>query len=174
MNLPGKHHFLLDTHAPDGVGNALLWGANYIRTHESAYGVKAADLAFIVVVRHRSVAFGYNDAMWAKYGALISKQIGVVNPKTQEAPKVNLYNYGEEGSPRGTWESLAKAGVQVAVCSTATRSLATSLARATGQEVDSIVKELSGNLVANGRMVPAGIITVSHAIERGYSSVAAA
>jgi intracellular sulfur oxidation DsrE/DsrF family protein len=40
--------------------------------------------------------------------------------------------------------------------------------------VEAVVKELSSNLVKNGRMVPAGIITVAHAIERGYASVAAA
>src|SRR5216684_3077807 len=43
MEMPGKHRFLLDTHAQEGVGNALLWGANYIRTHQSAYGVQASD-----------------------------------------------------------------------------------------------------------------------------------
>lgn len=174
MDIGTKHRFLLDTHAADGVGNALLWGANYIRTSQSAYGVAAPDIGFIIVVRHRSVSFGYNDAMWAKYGAIISKQLNFVDPKTKEAPTTNVYNYGENGSPRGTWESMAKAGVQVAVCSSATLSLAGGLARATNQDVEAVVKELSSNLVANGRMVPAGIITVAHAIERGYTSVAAA
>jgi intracellular sulfur oxidation DsrE/DsrF family protein len=174
MDMPGKHRFLLDTHAQDGVGNALLWGANYIRTHQSAYGVQASDLAFIIVVRHRSVSFGYNDAMWAKYGAIFSRQLNLVDPKTKEAPKVNIYNYGEDGSPRGSWETMAKAGVQVAVCSTATRTLSGGVARATSQDVEDVVKELSANLVSNGRMVPAGIIAVAHAIERGYATVAAA
>ena len=174
MELPGRHRFLLDTHAPDGVGNALLWGANYIRTSQSAYGVPASDLAFIIVVRHRSVSFGYNDAMWAKYGASISRQLNLVDPATKEAPKTNIYNFGQDGSPRGTWETMAMAGVQVAVCSSATLTTATSLARATNQDVEAVVKELSSNLVKNGRMVPAGIITVAHAIERGYAAVAAA
>ncbi len=174
MDLPGRHRFLLDTHAPDGVGNALLWGANYIRTSQSTYGVAPSDLAFIIVVRHRSVSLGYNDAMWAKYGAIIARQLSLVDPATKEPPKTNIYNYGQEGSPRGTWETMAKAGVQVAVCSSATLSTAASLARATSQDVEAVVKELSSNLVKNGRMVPAGITTVAHAIERGYASVAAA
>jgi intracellular sulfur oxidation DsrE/DsrF family protein len=174
MDIPARHRFLLDTHAPDGVGNALLWGANYIRTSQSDYGVQSSDLAFIIVVRHRSVSFGYNDAMWAKYGAIISKQLDFLDPKTKEAPKTNLFNYGQDGSPRGTWETMAKAGVQVAVCSSATRNLAGSLARATSQDVDAVVRELSSNLVRNGRMVPAGIITVAHAIEKSYAAVAAA
>jgi hypothetical protein len=60
MDLPGRHRFLLDTHALDGVGDALLRGADYIRPSQSAYGVAASDLAFISVVRRRSVSFGYN------------------------------------------------------------------------------------------------------------------
>ncbi len=174
MDIPAKHRLVLDTHAPDGVNNALLWGGNYIRTSESAFGLQPSDLAVIIIVRHRSVTFGYNDAMWAKYGSFFSKQLNFVDPKTKEAPKVNVYNSTEDGSPRSSWESMAKLGVQVGVCSSATHSTATTLAHATGQEVDAIYKELSGNLVKNARIVPAGIIAVAHAIERGYACVATA
>ena len=172
LDMPGKHRFLLDTNKAEGVGNALLWGSNYIRTSQTEYGLQPSDLAAIVVVRHRSVSFGYNDAMWAKYGAIISKQLNFEDPKTHEAPKTNVFNYGEEGSPRGTFESMAKAGVQVAVCATATRGLAGALARATGSEVEAVFKELTSNLVKNGRMVTAGIMTVSRASEHGYTVVA--
>jgi intracellular sulfur oxidation DsrE/DsrF family protein len=174
MAIPAKHRLVLDTHAQDGVNNALLWGGNYIRTSQSDFGLAPSDLAVIIVVRHRSVSFGFNDAMWAKYGTLFSKQLNFVDPKTKEAPKVNIYNYTEDGSPRSSWETMAKAGAQVAVCNSATRSTATMLAKATNQDVDAVVKELSANLVKNGRIVPAGIIAVAHAIERGYACVATA
>ena len=118
------------------------------------------------------MSFGYNDAMWAKYGEIISKQLGFQDPKTKEAAKTNIFNYGEESSPRGTFETMAKAGVHVAVCATATRGMAGSLARATNQDVEAVFKELTSNLVKNGRMVPAGIMTVARAIERGYAVVA--
>ena len=39
----------------------------------------------------------------------------------------------------------------------------------TGGNVDAIVKELTSNLVPNGHMVPAGIVAVSRAQERGYT-----
>jgi len=174
MDIGTKHRFLMDTHATDGVANALLWGANYVRTSQSAYGVPASDMGVIFVVRHRSVAFGYDDDMWAKYGAIFSRQINLVDPKTKEAAKTNIFNYPEEGSPRGTWETMAKAGAQVAVCSTATRSFATGVARAMNLDLEDLIKELSANLVKNGRMVPAGIITVAHAMEKGYTAVSGA
>ena len=172
LEMPGKNRFLLDTNKAEGVGNALLWGANYIRTSQTEYGLQPSDLAFIIVVRHRSVSFGYNDAMWAKYGEHIAKQLNFIDPKTKEAPKTNVYNYGEEGSPRGNFETMAKSGIHVAVCATATRGMATSLAKATNQDVDTVFKELSSNLVKGGRMVPAGIMTVARAIEHGYAAVA--
>jgi hypothetical protein len=172
MEMPGKHRFLHDTNKAEGVANALLWGNNYIRTSQAEYGLQPGDLAVIIVVRHRSVSFGYNDAIWAKYGAIISKQLNFEDPKTHEAAKTNIYNTSEDGSPRGTFESMAKAGAQIAVCATATRAMAGSVARATGADVEAVFKELSSNLVKNGRLVPAGIVTVSHAIERGYTVVA--
>jgi hypothetical protein len=172
LDTPVKHRFLLDTVKAEGVANALLWGSNYIRTAQTEYSVPPAEIAAIIVVRHRSVAFGYNDAMWAKYGAAISKQLNFEDPKTHEAPKANVYNSPEDGSPRGTFETMAKAGVQIAVCATATRGMAGSLARATGGDVEAIFKELTSNLVKNGRMVPAGIMTVSRAMEYGYTAIA--
>ena len=172
--LPGKHRLLLDTTTAEGVAKALLWGNNFLRTNRTEYGLSESEIALIVVVRHRSVAFGYNDAMWAKYGEAISKQNGFEDPKTHAAPKTNVYNYPEDGGPgRGTFESFAKQGVQIAVCATATRGMAGSLARALGQEADAINAELTTNLVKNARMVPAGILTVSRAQERGYTLVTA-
>ena len=39
------------------------------------------------------------------------------------------------------------------------------------KKIDAIFKELTENLVPNGRMVPAGIVAVNRAQERGYSFV---
>ena len=68
-----------------------------------------------------------------------------------------------------TLDSLAKLGVRFAVCNTATRNMSRSLARAAGADADAIYAELTGNLITNGRLVPAGIVTVGRAQERGYS-----
>jgi intracellular sulfur oxidation DsrE/DsrF family protein len=53
----------------------------------------------------------------------------------------------------------------------ATRAAAQLIAQKSGGNVDAIYKELTDNLVANGHMVPAGIVAVNHAQERGYSFV---
>jgi len=173
--LPGKHRLVFDTTAHDGLAEAILFANNFIRVNRADYGLQNNDLAVVIVVRHRSTPFGYNDAMWAKYGAAIAARAVVEDPKTKLAPKINIFNsadYAELLSNRGTTlDSLFKQGLQLAVCSTATRAYAGSIAQAVGGNAETIFNELIANLLGNSRMVPAGIVAVNRAQERGYSLV---
>ncbi len=92
-----------------------------------------------------------------------------MDPKTKEAPKINVYGPAGETAQAGKMEALIKKGVQFAVCSTSTRGIATRIAKANNIEVDSVVKEITSNLIANARMVPAGVLAVNRAQEHGYS-----
>jgi intracellular sulfur oxidation DsrE/DsrF family protein len=175
--LPGKHRLVFDTTAYDGLADAILFANNFIRVNRADYGLQNNDLAVVIVVRHRSTPFGYNDAMWAKYGAAIAARARVEDPKTKLAPKINIFNSGDFGellSNRGmTLDSLFRQGLQLAVCATSTRGYATSIAQAVSGNADTIFNELIANLVSNSRMVPAGIVAVNRAQERGYSLVSA-
>jgi intracellular sulfur oxidation DsrE/DsrF family protein len=110
-----------------------------------------------------STAYGYNNDMWAKYGASLGAPAPSADAKAKEAPKAN--------PSAGSLAALSNQGVQFAVCSMATRRLAGAIARATGGNADTVNSELIANLVSNGRIVPAGIIAVNRAQERGYSFV---
>ena len=61
--VPGKHRFLLDTTTADGLGEALLYTNNYFLANQNAYGLSNTDLAVVIVVRHFSTPFAYNDAI---------------------------------------------------------------------------------------------------------------
>ena len=50
-----------------------------------------------------------------------------------------------------------------------TRASAGLIAQKTGGKADDIFKELTDHLVPNAHMVPAGIVAVNRAQERGYS-----
>jgi intracellular sulfur oxidation DsrE/DsrF family protein len=174
--LPGKHRLVFDTTAFGGLGEAILFANNFIRVNQADYGLQNSDLAVVIVVRHRSTPFGYNDAMWAKYGTVIAARAKVEDPKSKMPPKINIFNSGDYGdllsSRATTLNSLFKQGVQLAVCSISTRGYATSIAQAVGGNADAIFSELIANLVGNNaRMVPAGIVAVNRAQERGYSLV---
>jgi intracellular sulfur oxidation DsrE/DsrF family protein len=171
--LPGKHRLLFDTTTPEGFGSALLFASNYYTANQSGYGLKDADLAVVIVVRHHSTPFGYNDAMWAKYGAVLAERPGFKDPQTKQPPTINVYNSSARGEslPNNgrTLDSLLKRGLQLAVCQMATRRLAGAIAGKTGGSADAVYNELVGSLVGNAHMVPAGIVTVNRAQERGYS-----
>lgn len=173
--IPGQHRFVFDTISPDGVALALRFANNYYNTNQNVYGLKETDLAVLIVTRHKATSFGYNDAMWTKYGKQFSEQSDFTDPKTKQPPTVNFYAQPADGSGdqlSGAMLALIKKGIHFAVCATASRAIATRIAKATGGNIDAIVKELGANLICpNARFVPAGIVAVNRAQERGYSLV---
>jgi intracellular sulfur oxidation DsrE/DsrF family protein len=169
--IPGVHRFLFDSSTAESMGWALQFANNYFTANQEAYGLKDSDLAVVIVARHKSTSFAYNDAIWAKYGKQISEQAEFLDPKTKEAPKINVYGPAGETQQAGKMEALIKKGVQFAVCQMSTRGIATRIAKANGVEVVSVVKEITENLIGNAHMVPAGILAVNRAQERGYSFI---
>ena len=171
--IPGKHRLVFDTTSPEGFGSALLFARNYLDANKNEYGLEDSDSAIVIVARHRATAFGYNDATWAKYGKTITQRTNFNDPKTKEAPNFNLFlasGYGQQLTNNGsTADALAKRGVHFGVCKMATRGMSQLLATATGGNADKINEELLAGLVNNGRGVPAGIVAVNRAQERGYS-----
>ena len=161
--IPGQHRFVFDSTTPDGMALALLFSGNYFTANHDTYGLEDHDLAVVIVARHHSTVFGYNDAMWAKYGKYFSEQAVFTDPKTKEPPTSNLY--------LDRMDPLIKKGVHFAVCQMSSRRISGAIAQATGGQAEAILKELAGNLVPSGRIVPAGIVAVNRAQERGYSFV---
>jgi intracellular sulfur oxidation DsrE/DsrF family protein len=161
--LPGVHRLVLDTTTPEGFSNALLFTSNYILANANGYSVDSKNLAIIIVARHRSTAFGYTDSIWAKYGEPIGSRSQFVDPRTKEAAKTNLYAARMKG--------LADQGVQFAICSMATQNIADLIAPEVKGNAAAINTELTGSLVGNARLVPAGIVGVQRAQERGFALV---
>jgi intracellular sulfur oxidation DsrE/DsrF family protein len=170
--IPGVHRFIFDTTTADGIALAFQFASNYFTANQDAYGLKDSDLAVVIVARHKSTSFGYNDTIWAKYGKQLSEQAEFTDPKTKQAPTVNVYAAEGDGSGQaGRMDALIKKGVHFAVCATSTRGIAGRIAKATGVETESVVREIAANLIGNARLVPAGIVAVNRAQERGYSFV---
>ena len=141
------------------------FAGTFLEASKSGYGLKDNDSAIILIVRNRSTRFGYNDAMWTKYGKQFSEAMdNFVDPKTKQVPTVNVY-----ATSGGQMDKLIQRGAQIAVCEVATHGVASSLAKAVDGNADEIFKELSANLVPSARLVPAGIVAVNRAQEHGYA-----
>ena len=172
---PGKHRIFIDSATPDGAGSAILYSNNLFNANKSTYaGAADADLAIVVCMRHFATPFAFTDAMWAKYGAVMSGMLNFKDPKTKAAPAINVYRNSPEfgltlPNLGNTIDAVTKRGVYFAVCDTATHFLASQMATPMKMTADEIYKDLSTNLIPNSRLVSAGVVAVTRAQEHGYS-----
>jgi intracellular sulfur oxidation DsrE/DsrF family protein len=171
--LPGKHRFIFDTTTPDAFAGSLLYANNFFTANQTAYKLGDSDLAVVIVARHFSTPFAYNDAIWAKYGDAFSQLLKVTDPQSKQAPKINIYNSAALAptlpSLGNTVDGVLKHGVHFAVCQMATRFFSGEIAKIVKGNADAINSELVAGVVSNSHMVPAGIVAVNRAQERGYS-----
>jgi intracellular sulfur oxidation DsrE/DsrF family protein len=171
--IAGAHRFVFDTTSPEGFGSALLFANNFFIANQNGYGLGNADAAVVIVARHNSTPFAYTNAIWAKYGAPIGEASGFDDPKTRAKPSINVYTSTTHGASLpnlGTaLDAVVARGVHFAVCQMATRRFAGAIASARGANADAVYTELVSSLIPNSHMVPAGIVALNRAQERGYS-----
>jgi hypothetical protein len=175
--IPGTHRTFIDASTVSGGGSALIYAYNLYAANKSAYSLPERDVAIVICFRHSATSFGFNDAMWAKYGSTMHKTTQLLDPKTQQPPTTNLFltvDYGFALTNLGeTIEAEAKLGTRFAICGTATRGLAEAIAAETAGNADAIYKELTSNAIPNSRMVAAGVLAVNRAQEYGYTLLTA-
>ena len=160
--IPGKRRIFFDCTSPSGVVDGGMFAGNFFNGNKEGYGLEPADLAVIVGFRHNATCFGFNEAMWNKYGKVFSDNAGPwKDPKTGEPATTNVR--------KTSIENLAKRGVHFTLCNLSTHRFSSAVARATDQKADEVYKEISANLMPNARLVPAGIVAVDRAQEHGYS-----
>jgi intracellular sulfur oxidation DsrE/DsrF family protein len=172
--VPGGHRFIIDSTTASGLGSALLFANNFFVANQQGYGLGNGDAAVVIVLRHNSTGFAFTDAMWAKYGTAMGEAAGNFDdPKTKTKPTINVYNSGGYlgALPNGgvTFDALVGRGVHFAVCQMASRRFAGAIANAHKLDAEAVYKELTSNLIRNSHMVPAGIVAVNRAQERGYA-----
>ena len=161
LELPGKHRLFFDSVSPDGAASAIRFADNFFTGNKNGYGLEPAEVAVVICLRHRATQFAFTDAIWAKYGAALSESDKFIDPKTNQAPIVNVYRAG--------LEAHVKHGVHFAVCDLSTHRLANFIARKIDANPDAVYKELTTTAVGNVHFVAAGILAVNRAQERGYA-----
>jgi len=172
MELPGRHRFVFDAISAKGAQEALFFADNYIGANKSGYGLAPDQLATIIVLRHHATVFGYNAAIWKKYGAVFGPFLKFKDPKTKKWPLRNTLMTAAPKTPAKdavTIPDLVGKGVRFAICGAATKAIAGILAKKTKGKADAIHTELVAGLIPNAHLVPAGIVAVNRAQERGYA-----
>lgn len=169
--IAGNHRAFVDSSTGAGGVAAMNFASNIMSAHAAAYqGASEADYAMIVCFRHDSSPFGFNDAMWEKYGELFSGRTGHRDADTGAALNFNpLSVAGTYGNRGNTVAAMSARGVHFAICNLSTMGMAGMLARSTGESRDAVYQELISNSIPNGRFVPAGVVAATRAQEYGYS-----
>jgi intracellular sulfur oxidation DsrE/DsrF family protein len=160
--LGGEHRAFVDSSTAEGGANALRYASNILTAHADDYAGSASDYAMVVCFRHASVSFGFNDAIWEKYGANL-------NSRADPVLTSNPMNVPTGSNGQNSIGSLVERGVQFAICARATRGLAGRIARSTDQATDEVLAELHANAIPNSRFVPAGVVAATRSQEYGYS-----
>lgn len=170
--LPGTHRVFIDSATASGGAEALLFANNLYTARETAYAGEPADFAIVVCFRHFSTPFGYNDAVWAKYGEIFDSFMSLPDPATGKAPQINLMNAADHTTLPNfgvTIDAMKAKGVQFVICSAATQFAANVIAERTDGKADEIHDELVAGAIEGSRFVSAGVVAVTRAQEYGYS-----
>ena len=156
----------------DGFAGAMAYANNFFQVNNDFYDLADSDMAVVLLARHFSTPFAFNDAMWEKYGASWADMARFNDPRTNQAPTANLYNAGPItglGNRGLTLDGLVGRGMKIALCQVAARGFAGAAARAAGADTDEVFEEVMDNLLDGVQPVPAGIVAIGRAQERGFT-----
>lgn len=169
-----RHRIVFDTISTKGLGEALMFADNFYTANQSGYGIPAKDLSVVIILRHSSTVFGFNDTAWGKYGSSFSDwsnlgELGIKSPATANLFDANPLDPKMPSNGRKL-SGLLQKGARFAVCEVASQHVATLISKATGADTNAVMEEIKASLIPGALMVPAGIVTLNRAQERGYTA----
>ena len=88
MDDPAKRHrMVFDTTSASAAQSALFFADNFYTANKTGYGIAPQAVGVVIVLRHMSTPFGYNDAIWKKYGEAAAEQLMLKGAEAIKATK---------------------------------------------------------------------------------------
>jgi hypothetical protein len=149
------------------LNNAVVW----LNGYAEVYKTTDADMAAVLVFRHKGISMVLNDDMWAQMPFGDDEKI--TDPATSVTTKRNpfLKAAGGRGGaslmPGGDLESLIARGVIVLACNLALMRQAGALAKAAGITREQAQQKLIDSVVPGVIRMPSGVFATSRAEEAG-------
>ncbi len=165
-----KHKQVFD--APGMAEGMALTNANvWLNGYKEVYGTTDADMAAVLVFRHKGLAVALNDDMWArlKFG----EEDKLKDPATGEPTMRNPFlsaKVGESHStllPNGGIDTLISRGMTVLCCNLALMRHAGALVRNEGITREKAQADLLASVLPGVIRMPSGIFATSRAEEAG-------
>lgn len=162
-SLKGKHRQLF--HALDLNDRAMLMASNYLDAYERDFGEKPGDVNAIIGVHGGALNIGFADAAWTKYS--IGKSASLTDPATKEPAVRNIFATGGSLSV----DTLQKRGILFLMCNTALRLRSQAIAKERGETYETVYKDLSDSRLPGVLLVPALVVAINRAQEKGITYV---
>jgi len=179
LDKPGtRHRLAFDTTSAAAAESAMFYANTYYTANKSGYALPPEALGVVIVLRHLSTPFGFNDTIWAKYGAAIADMLKLEGEEAIRAAQMNpLLSVKPDAKKKPgddepvTLATLAAKGAQFAVCGVATKGMSEMMAKKSGTSASAVEADLKANLIPGATLAAAGIVAVNRAQEHGYAFV---
>jgi hypothetical protein len=159
--LKGKHRQFF--HAIDLNDRAMLGATNYLEAYEHEFAAKPGEANAVIGVHGSALSLGFTDAAWAKYG--FGKSANVTDPITKEPAIRNIFATGGDL----TVDTAQKRGVLFLMCNTALRLRSRALAKERGETYEAVYKDLEASRLPGTILVPALVVAINRAQEKGIT-----
>ncbi len=157
--LTGKHRVVFDAPAVN-EGMPAIWPRVYLNTTEATYPGEGATA--MVILRHKGVALGLRDTVWAKYK--VGEAFDIKNGKAAATSNPFATITGLPIPGLGIVE-LLKGGVLVGVCDVALTMSSGAAAAKMGMDAATVKREWVAGLFPGIQLVPSGVMAVARAQE---------
>jgi hypothetical protein len=150
----GAHRVVFHSHMPT-EGLALRWAQTFLDTQKTAYGIREADCTVAVGMNGRSIGWFFNDTLWGKYPTIgeVMGMPGMTNPMANSVA------------------TLTARHVILLACANSIRAsggrFLPAEQRADRERTTAFGEEVRANLLPGVEVVPAMIVTLQQAQDRG-------
>lgn len=163
--LKGKHRQFFHALRPEVT--PMLMASNFLDAYRDVYGARAEHVNAVIGFHGGALVFGFNDALWSKYEM---GKAGDISDTSTKAPALrNIFATGGNLAI----DTLQKRGVVFLMCNTALRLRARSMATAMNVDYDTLFNEMTAGILPGVIRVPALVVAINRAQERGFTYVRA-
>ncbi|PJJ76126.1 hypothetical protein BXY57_1730 [Thermoflavifilum aggregans] len=167
----GKHRIVFDVTEPKDIF-PFAWPAVFLVTNQST-GTDPKDCSVVVILRHESIPFAMQPALWEKYH--LGEAFKYNDPKTGQPSVRNPYWKPDPNDfilpglgpvPIGI-NDLQQQGVMFCVCNMAIKVYSAAVAQGMNMDPETVRKDFLDNVLPGIEVVPSGVWAVGRAQEHG-------
>ena len=168
--LTAKHKQIFDIPSyADGGG--LFYAKNYFNAHRDAFGASYPDVQAVLGIHGDAYPIVFSDCLWARYE--LGHRIKAKDPRTGKPALRNVLWQPREGEEMYEYSvnALQPRGAKFILCNNVLRFVTRTLAKETGASYEATRTELLGGLLPDVTVVPAMVVALGLAQERGCAYV---